>query len=575
MKKRVSYIIIILLLITATSTCILTSLVYYKFYEKEAKDQIKTIVSLSSKNIDDWNDNIHIKDAINRIVKSVNYKIRVTIVDNTGNVTYDNFAQYETLENHRNRPEIEKAFRLGFGEDTRFSNTLKNDTYYYAVKLDDNTVLRISRELRSIQNMFISVMPILVSFFLIIIIISFIVASNITKKIIKPINLIATSLDDLLETDKLNVQIDMYDELQPFAHKMREQKQKINEYIKEIEYERDTIGIITENMREGFILLNEEREILSINASAKRMIGNIKFDLHEHKNMLELTRNVEILKNVDTSLNDNKHIVYDVDCNLRHYRYYFSPVSERGNNDVDGLMILIEDVTMQKNSEIMRREFSANVSHELKTPLTTMIGFAEMIKEGLITDSDSIKKYCGMINNEGLRLITLIEDIIRLSKIEERVDIDNRSIVNLKDVSNEVFSLLNTKAKDRNVKLLSNIENVSMKVNKSYINELLYNLVDNSIKYNNDGGKVEVNINKNKGIINVVVKDSGLGIPEEHLDRIFERFYTVDKSRSKETGGTGLGLSIVKHIVEAYHGTIEIKSKENVGTEIKIKFPDN
>ncbi len=574
MKKRVFYTIVILLVITATSTCALTSLVYYKFYEKEAKDQIKTIVSLTSNNINGWSDNAHIQNSIYRIVKSVNYRIRVTIIEESGNVTYDNFAKYETLENHRNRPEIEKAFNVGYGEDTRFSNTLKNDTYYYAVKLDDNTVLRVSRELRSIRNMFISTTPILASFFLIIILISLIVASNITKKIIRPINLIAESLDDLLETDKLNVQIDMYDELRPFAHKMREQKQRINEYIKEIEYERDTIGNITENMREGFILLNKEREILSINASGKRMIGNIKFDFYEHKNMIELTRNAEILKNVDASINDNKHIVYDADCNSHHYRYYFSPVSERANNNVDGLMILIEDVTLQKKSEIMRREFSANVSHELKTPLTTMIGFAEMIKEGLITDSESIKKYCGMINNEGLRLIALIEDIIRLSKIEEGVEIDD-NVINLKDISNEVFNLLSVKAKNRNIKLLSNIDNVKMKANKSYINELLYNLVDNSIKYNNDGGKVEVNINKNKGAVNIVVKDSGLGISEEHLDRIFERFYRVDKSRSKETGGTGLGLSIVKHIVEAYHGTIEIKSKEDVGTEIKIKFFDN
>jgi two-component system phosphate regulon sensor histidine kinase PhoR len=575
MKKKVFYIIIILLISTAISTCILTSLLYYNFYEKEAKDQIKTIVSLASNKPEEWSDLSHIQNSVNLIVQSVNYKIRITVIEETGTVTYDNFAQYDNLENHRTRPEIEKAFNIGYGEDTRFSNTLKNDTYYYAVKLDDNTVLRISRELKSIRNMFISIIPMLSIFFIAIIVISFFVASNITKKLISPINHIATSLDDLVETDKLYVQNDMYDELQPFAHKMREQKQKINDYIKEIEYERDTIGTITENMREGFILLNNEMEILSINASGKRMIGNLKFDLHEHKNIIELTRNADILNKIGTAINNNKHIVYDIDCNSRHYRYYFSPVSERDKNNVEGLMILIEDVTIQKKSEIMRSEFSANVSHELKTPLTTIIGFAEMIKEGLITDSKSIKKYCGMINNEGVRLINLIDDIIRLSKIEEGIDIDDNSIINLKDVSNEVFNLLSAKAKDRNIKLFSNIDNLSMKANKNYINELLYNLVENGIKYNSDGGKVELNINKNKGMINIVVKDSGLGISGEHLDRIFERFYRVDKSRSKETGGTGLGLSIVKHIVDAYHGTIDINSKEGIGTEIKIKFPLN
>lgn len=574
MKKRVFYIIIILLVITTTATFILSSLVYYKFYVKEAKDQLKTIVELTSINKENWSDDIHIQSSVNNIIKSVNYEIRITIVDEIGNVMYDNFANYQTIENHRNRPEIETAFNIGYGEDTRLSKTLKNDTYYYAVKLDDSTVLRLSRELSSIRNMFKNIVPMLISLFLIIIVIAFVVASSITKKIIKPINLIAASIDDLMENDEFNPQIDIYEELEPFAYKIKAQKLKINEYISEIKYERDTIGIITENMKEGFILLNKEKNILSINASGKRMIGNEKFDLNEHKNMLELTRNTEVLKNIETAVVDNKHIVYDVDYNRHHYRYYFSPVADKENNSVDGLMILIEDVTLEKNAEIMRREFSANVSHELKTPLTTMIGFAEMIKEGLITDQESIKKYCGMINNEGLRLITLIEDIIRLSRIEEGVDIDNNSIINLKDISNEVCKLLSNKADVRNIKLLPHVENISMKANKNYINELIYNLVDNSINYNNNGGIVEININKYNGIINIIVKDNGLGISDEHLDRIFERFYRVDKSRSKGTGGTGLGLSIVKHIVEVYDGKIEIKSKKNKGTEITIKFPD-
>lgn len=573
MKKRVFYIIIILLVITTTVTCVISSLIYYNFYVNEAKDQIKTIVKLTSTNEDNWSDNIHIHSSVNNIIKSVNYRIRITIVDEIGNVRYDNFANYDSIENHKNRPEIEKAFNTGYGEDTRFSKTLQNDTYYYAVKLDNNTVLRLSRELSSIRNMFETMLPLLISLFFLIIVITFIVASSITKKLMKPINLITASFDDLMENDEINTQIDIYEELEPFSHKIKEQKLKINEYIAEIKYERDTIGILTENMKEGFILLNKEKNILSINASGKRMIGNKKFDLHEHKNMLELTRNEDVMKNIETSINDNKHIVYDVDYNSYHYRYYFSPVSEKGNNSVDGLMILIEDVTIEKNAEIMRREFSANVSHELKTPLTTMIGFAEMIKEGLITDSESIKKYCGMINKEGLRLITLIEDIMRLSKIEEEVEIDN-SIINLKDIGNEVCELLSTKAENRNIKLFSNFENITMKANKNYINELLYNLVDNSIKYNNDCGKVEININRNNGITYIVVKDNGLGISDEHLNRIFERFYRVDKSRFKETGGTGLGLSIVKHIVEVYDGTIDIKSKENVGTEITIKFSE-
>lgn len=571
MKKRIFYIIIIMSVITATITGILSSLVYYNFYVKEAKEQVKTIVKLTSNDKGNWSDDTLVS-SVNNILKSVNYKIRITLIDEIGNVTYDNYANYETLENHSNRPEIVNAFNTGYGEDTRFSKTLEKDTYYYAVKLDDATVLRLSRELNNIRDMFSNIMPLLISLFILIIVFAFIIASNITKKFMKPINFMTATLDDLMENDETIAGIDIYEELEPFAYKIREQKSKINEYIKEIKYERDTIGIITENMKEGFILLNKEKNILSINSSGKHMVGNEKFELDERKNILKLTRNTELLNNIETSINENKHIVYDADVNIYHYRYYLSPVSEKANKLVEGLMILIEDVTIQKNAEIMRREFSANVSHELKTPLTTMIGFAEMIKEGLITDTESIKKYCGMINKEGLRLITLIEDIIRLSKIEEGVEIKDNNTVNFKDICNEVCNLLKSKAEYRNIELLYDVENISMRANKNYINELLYNLIDNSIKYNKDGGKVEVNINKNGKIINIVVKDNGFGIPEEHIDRIFERFYRVDKSRSKETGGTGLGLSIVKHIVEIYNGNIEIRSKENVGTEITIKI---
>jgi len=570
MKKRLFYIIIMISVIAATVTGILSSLAYYEFYVKESEEQLKAIVKLSS--YYNWNDYSGIHESVNNIIKSVNYEIRITIVEDSGNVIFDNFADSETIDNHIKRPEIENAFNIGYGEDTRLSKTLKNETYYYSVKLDNGTVLRLSREMSSIRNMFDNILPILMGIFFLIVLIAFIIASSITKKIIKPIKHMTKSLDDLIEGYEFNPHIVIYEELEPLAHKITEQKIKINKYINEIKYERDTIGVIIENMKEGFILLNKDKDILSINASGKRMVGNEKFNLNEHKNILELTRNIQIINNIETSIKENKHIVSNVDTKRYHYRYYYNPVSEKPNL-VDGIMILIEDVTIEKNAEIMRHEFSANVSHELKTPLTTMIGFAEMIKEGLITDSESIKKYCGMINKEGLRLIALIEDIIRLSKIEEGIDIDSDNIVNLKDVSSEVCNLLQEKANLNNIKIILHAENIVMKANRNYINELLYNLVDNGIKYNKEEGKVKININKSNDYICIVVRDSGVGISNEHQDRIFERFYRVDKSRSKETGGTGLGLSIVKHIVEMYNGNIQLKSTEHIGTEIKIKFP--
>lgn len=570
MKKRIFYILIVLSVITATVTGILSSLVHYKFYVNQSKDQLKTVTELSAQ--ENWDNYADINESVSDILKSVTYAVRVTVINKSGNVIYDNFADYETIENHKDRPEIKDAFDKGFGENTRLSKTMKNDTFYYAVKLENGTVLRLSRELNSVREVFSNIVPILISLFILIAFSAFIIASYITKKMVKPIKQMTGSIDELISNKISSSQIDIYEELEPFKNKIIEQKIKINEYINEIKHERDTIGVLTENMKEGFILINKDKNILSINASAKRMIGNEKFTLSEHKNIIELTRNPQIIKNINAATEKNIHIVDDVDTNRYHFRYYYSPVSQN-SSEVDGLMILIEDITIQKNNEIMRYEFSSNVSHELKTPLTAIIGFAEMIKEGLVTDTESIKKYCGMINSEGLRLINLIEDIIRLSKIEERVDIDYDNFVNLKETAEEVFDLLNEKAEKNNVQLTLHAEDVMMKGNKTYISEMLYNLVDNAVKYNKKDGSVEVNIYKKNNQIHIDVKDSGLGIPEEHQDRIFERFYRVDKSRSKETGGTGLGLSIVKHISELYKGSISLSSRENTGTEIKIQFP--
>lgn len=303
------------------------------------------------------------------------------------------------------------------------------------------------------------------------------------------------------------------------------------------------------------------------------MIGNEKFQLIGSRNILELTRSSEVIDKINAALRENKHLVHDVDTSDKHYRYYFSPVIEQNDKSIKGLLILIEDITIQKKAEIMRSEFTANVSHELKTPLTTMIGFAEMIKEGLITDHEGIEKYSAMIYKEGMRLISLIEDLMRLSKIQENIGFFEEKATNIKEVSEEVVSLLSSKAENHGVNLILNADDVVMKANKNYINELLYNLIDNGIKYNKHGGSVNIKIYEESGLANIVVTDTGVGIPLEHRDRIFERFYRVDKSRSKETGGTGLGLSIVKHIVELYNGTIDIQSFENKGTKITIRFP--
>lgn len=574
MKKRLFMIIMLISVGAVVLSCTVTTLVYHNFYVIDEKNELKSILLLKA-NRENWVNENKANETVNEIISTVDYSIRFTLININGSVIYDSWEQDEKLENHLNRPEFSQALKTGSGEYTRYSNTTKSDMYYYAVKISDDEILRSAREISSINSVFARIIPILVPLLAILLIIVYIAANSFTKKVMKPINQLNKSLDGILERNDVT-DLKIYDELKPLSNKIFEQKVKINEYITELKYERDTIGTITEDMKEGFILINSNKNILSINNSGKRMIGNKKFNLEKNKNILELTRNEEILNRIDIAINENKHLTYDADTKNSHFRYYFSPVMEQNHSSAAGLLVLIEDVTIQRNAEIMRSEFSANVSHELKTPLTTMIGFAEMIKEGLITDLGSIRKYCGMINDEGLRLISLIEDIMRLSKIEEKIGLDDKKFINLKKSADNAISLLKSKADSLNVAITLEAEDVFFKANGNYINELLYNLVDNAIKYNKNGGTAEVTIRKDTDYIYVTVKDTGVGIPEEQQERIFERFYRVDKSRSKgigEIGGTGLGLSIVKHIAELYDGTIQLKSTEHEGTEITVRFP--
>ena len=570
MRRRLFLTILLISIITSSITCILTTYVYHDFYVNNAKQQLITIVKLTAEP-QKWDNTASINSSVNSILKSVDYNIRFTIIDKNGNVIHDSWNDVIS-ESHKDRPEVVEAFEKGFGDDTRYSNTVSSDMYYYATKLNDDAVLRLSREISSINKVFGSILPLLFVLFIFVLLIVYFAAKVTARKILKPINEMTKSLDDILdEEQKDNIKI--YEELEPLSYTIRDQKNKINEYINELKYERDNISFITGNMKEGFILLNHNKDILSVNKSAKAMIGNESFELKESRNILELTRSTEIIDKIDASLRENKHLIHDADIFDKHYRYYFSPVTEQKNSIVKGLLILIEDITIQKKAEIMRSEFTANVSHELKTPLTTMIGFAEMIKEGLITDHEDIRKYSAMIYKEGMRLISLIEDLMRLSKIQEKTGTAEEKLINIKKISEDVVTLLSPKAEKHGISLTLSAGDVVMKANNNYINELLYNLIDNGIKYNKHGGSVRIKIYEEGGVVSIIVSDTGFGIPPEHIDRIFERFYRVDKSRSKETGGTGLGLSIVKHIVELYDGTINIHSSNSDGTIITIKFP--
>lgn len=359
-----------------------------------------------------------------------------------------------------------------------------------------------------------------------------------------------------------------YKELEPIVKSMGKLSSRLDRYIDRLKNEKEKVMLITENMVEGMILLDENREILSVNKSALELL-NPYFELEEHMLLSSFTDNSVIIEAVNVA--DSEEKAYD-EVQIENRRLQIFVNKARFNNTY-GFMILLVDASEKLKAEAIRKDFSANVSHELKTPLTTIKGFGELLEKGLFNDTESVKKYGGTIYRESERLLSLINDIIRLSEIEEHNKSEVMSQVNLLETAKEVEEILSNKADKHSVSLDVDGEEVYVLANASYMSELFLNLVDNAIKYNNEQGHVWVRISQANGLAYVVVKDDGIGISSEHQDRIFERFYRVDKSRSKQTGGTGLGLSIVKHIATYHQGNVSIKSEVGKGTEITVTIP--
>ena len=477
--------------------------------------------------------------------------MRLTIVAPDGTVLYDDDQNAATLPNHADREEIKKALTSGIGESRRFSDTLGQETYYYAIKLADGSVLRLAKTMSSIWGMFGGAMPIILLVVLGMLVIDYLLAGSLTRRIVNPINKVD------LET-KLTAP---YDELAPFVQTISRQRERIAQQMSDLQSRSSTIDAIMDNMIEGVILVDKQGSILSINKSAAA-IFSVRSSA-KGKNILEILRDVELNEAMRSALSGVRG-----EINLSHsektYRVYFSPVTD------SGAIILFLDITETSLSEKLRREFSANVSHELKTPLTTIYGNVEMLENGMVREADTAQFY-GKIKDEAARLIALIEDIIMLSQLDENngdISVEN---TDLAVVAADVIQSLEPKAKSQNVAIAVS-GNSMLSANRSQMTELFYNLIDNAIKYNKNGGSVKVEISAGKNGAKITVSDTGIGIPQEAQSRVFERFYRVDKSRSKKTGGTGLGLAIVKHIVMAYNGTVELKSSVNEGTVITVSL---
>ena len=473
--------------------------------------------------------------------------MRLTVIAPDGMILYDDDEDITLLPNHADREEVKQALSSGIGESRRFSDTLGQETYYYALRLEDGSVVRLAKTVSSIWGMFRGALPAIILVIAAMITISYFFAGKLTKRIIQPIN----SVD-------IQAQLDApYDELAPFVQTISMQRERIAQQITDMKERADTMAAIMDSMNEGLILVNAKGIILSVNKSATRIFGTGTDVIG--KNIVEALRDAEWNEHMRSALSGTRSEL-DFSRNGFAYRVYFSPVAE------NGAVILFLDVTEKNMAEALRREFSANVSHELKTPLTTIYGNVEMLENDMVQEGDK-KQFYQKIRGEAARLMALIEDIIMLSRLDEGNKTAMRAEVDLVAAANAVAESLATKATERDVSIKV-LGNGILHANQSQMMEMLYNLLDNAIKYNKPGGEVNIEIQQQESCVQVMISDTGIGIPKEAQSRVFERFYRVDSSRSKQTGGTGLGLAIVKHIAATYHGDVKLWSAVGEGTRI-------
>lgn len=482
---------------------------------------------------------------------------RITYIDQDGTVLYDNKADAAEMENHSDRKEFQKAEKYGAGESARYSDTLSEKTIYYAKRLKNGTVLRVSGTQDSVfalvENL---VFPLVLVLFLMLIL-SGIMASVISKRIVKPVN----ELD--LEHPEEN---QIYEELSPLLSKIHRQNREIQNQLELAKQQQAEFSLITENMQEGLIVIDKYTMILSANSSAWSLFRVDKVSQGESVYCLD---RAEDFRHAIEHVLGGEHAELVLKLNGNDIQLIANPVV-RGEK-TEGAVILLVDVTEKLERENLRREFSANVSHELKTPLTSISGFAEIIQNGFVQEQD-IPKFAGRIYKEAQRLLQLVEDVIQISQLDEEKTPYIWEPVDIYQVCKNTFDSLKEKAQQMNVHLYICGESMKIEAVRTLLEEAVYNICDNAIKYNRNDGNVSIFLTQTAQEAQIVVKDTGIGIPAEDQDRVFERFYRVDKSHSKEIGGTGLGLSIVKHAVSTLQGRITLRSEEGSGTEITMRF---
>lgn len=524
--------------------------VLYHYFSENIHDNLQSEVMYLAVAVE--NEGI---EYLNRIT---NQTERITLIDEDGTVLYDNMADITLMENHADRIEFKEAMENGVGESTRYSGTMSERTIYYAVKLGNNQVLRVANTHYTVFTLLGGLIFPIVLILAGMLVLSAVISSRVSRKIVEPMNQL-----DLEHPD----QGEVYDELVPFVTKISRQKRTINRQLTDAKKQQEEFSVITENMQEGFLVIDSETEVLSFNKSALKLLHADYFA--PKQSVLTLNHSKEFCEVVETVLAGN-HTETILELGQKRCQLIANPVWEKEN--VKGAIFVLIDVTEKMDRENLRREFTANVSHELKTPLTSISGYAEIIQNGFVRPEDT-GKFAGKIFEESQRLIALVNDIIRISQLDEGLMPYEKEEIDLYEAVKETMEHLEAAAKQRGISVkLAGTHEMIYSV-RTILHEVLYNLCDNAIKYNKENGLVKVTVRKDGDAICVTVKDTGIGIPQEDQERVFERFYRVDKSHSKEIGGTGLGLSIVKHGAASMGAVISMESVLGEGTAITLTFP--
>lgn len=548
MHKRIFRSSILVTLFVLLSSIVLILGILYEYFESQLISELKKEAVYISTAIE--NEGL---DYLNSIDGG---KERITLISPDGTVIADTAADAGSLENHSSRYEVKEAMQNGSGTSSRYSSTLTEKIVYYAVKIEGGNILRISASHYTVFIILLSLAQPIMIVVLIALVLSLWLCHKVSVKLVEPINKIDLENPENNET---------YEELMPLLKKITHQRNMIAEQLKNASQMREEFRLITENMSEGFLVIDNKMRILTHNSAATSLLnisetksGNILYVNRSKKfrNMLE-----RVLSGVRNEL--------ETESDGRCYRFIANPVS--GDNKIIGAVIVILDITESMNREKLRREFTSNVSHELKTPLTSISGFAEIMKNGDTPDEMVVDFSCS-IYNEAQRLISLVSDIMKISELDEKSAVYEKENVDLYALSLEIAERLSTEADKRNIKINVTGDTAEIIGVQKILDEMIYNLCDNAVKYNKDNGIVNIIISSSSNKVKLTVQDTGIGIPASQQNRVFERFYRVDKARSKSIGGTGLGLSIVKHGAMYHDAVLNLESQENIGTSISIIF---